>query len=53
MRDSQKSVACVGKAFGEESLRTLIFRKEPGVKQVADEAKFPLGVDWDFCGVRP
>ena len=45
-----QSNAVLGKQFGEDALRKLIMRQEPGVQEKKDEGEFPLGIRWDFYG---
>ena len=49
---AEKSIAKVGKELGEQFLTTVIYEREPGVKQIADKTVLPLGVNWDFYGIR-
>jgi hypothetical protein len=47
----KRSSASFGQDAGETNLKKMIFRLEPGVKEVKDENKFPCYVRWDFYGV--
>ncbi len=48
-----RSNAVLGKRLGEDALRDLIMRHEPGVQEIKDEGEFPLGIRWDFYGKVP
>lgn len=49
---SGRSSATAGGDIGERKLRTLIKEIEGVLSPIVDPARFPLGIRWDFYGVR-
>jgi hypothetical protein len=45
------SDASAGASVAEAKLRSIIEVREPGVREVRDSSRFPLGVRWDYYGV--
>ncbi len=45
-----RSQATYGERLAEEKLRDQMPIKEPGVLEVTEKSRFPLGIQWDYFG---